>query len=110
MSEKDNTFAEWVILELMGHRRLAGYLTEQDIAGKGFLRLEIPGDNGATQFYNPTAVYAITPTTEEIARRVQGDPAPVRYWELEPAASLSSQEAAEEQRAAAGVFDSEGPF
>lgn len=66
-------FAEWVILELLGHRRLAGHLTEQQIAGASFLRLEVPGTEdqpGATQLYSPGSVYCITPTTEEIARRV----------------------------------------
>ncbi len=37
-------FADWVILELLGHRRLAGYLTEAQIAGESFLRLDIPGE------------------------------------------------------------------
>lgn len=65
-------FSEWAILELMGHRRLAGLLSEQEIAGKGFLRLDIPGEDStvATQFYAPGAVYCITPTTEEVARSV----------------------------------------
>lgn len=80
-------FAEWVILELMGHRRLAGFLTEQEIGGASFLRLDIPGENGrqaATQLYSPQAVYCITPTTEELARAVAGEnqPEPVHRWEL----------------------------
>lgn len=91
MPDTDNArdvFAEWVILEVMGHRRLAGWLTEQEIAGKGFLRLDVPGDDGqpaATQLYNPTSVYAITPTTEAIARAVAtvNRPAPVHRWEWE---------------------------
>lgn len=81
--------AEWVILELLGHRRLAGYLTEQQVAGTPFLRLEIPGSDGQpgiTQLYSPASVYAITPTTEDIARRVaaRSQPAPVQRWELLP--------------------------
>jgi hypothetical protein len=84
-------FAEWCVLELMGHRRLAGYVTEQEIAGAAFLRIDVPGAEGqpdATQFYRPGVVYAITPTTEEIARAVaRGNrPAPVHRWEL-PASS-----------------------
>lgn len=82
-------FETWAIVELMGHRRLAGRLTEQEIAGSGFLRLDIPSDPPATQFYRPAAVYAITPTTEETARRVAtlSRPAPVQAWELAPAPS-----------------------
>jgi len=78
----------WAIVELMGHRRLAGFLTEQQIAGAGFLRLDVHGAEAEvlTQFYAPAAVYAITPTTEEIARKL-GDkarPQPVTRYELEP--------------------------
>ncbi len=42
MTETKEGFAQWVILELMGHRKLAGYLTEQEIGGGAFLRLDIP--------------------------------------------------------------------
>jgi hypothetical protein len=89
MSETSrDPFAEWVILELMGHRRLAGYLTEVEIAGDGFLRLDVyPGDvvgASATQFYRPGAVYCITPTTEELARSVaaRSELGPVSRFEL----------------------------
>lgn len=81
-------FAEWVILELMGHRRLAGYLTEVEIAGQGFLRLDVyPGDvvgASTTQFYRPGAVYCITPATEELARTVakHSTPEPVSRFEF----------------------------
>jgi len=68
-------FADWVILELRGSRRLAGHLTEVHIAGTGFLRLDIPGAKGeetplVTQYYSPHSVRAITPTSEETARAV----------------------------------------
>ncbi|MEU8278192.1 hypothetical protein ACFYOK_37505 [Microbispora bryophytorum] len=80
-------FEGWAILELMGHRRLAGHLSEQEIAGASFLRIDVPGDEeqaAATQFYSPSAVYAITPTTEETARAVARGrrPAPVQRWEI----------------------------
>lgn len=86
--ESSEQFAEWVILELMGHRRLAGYLSEVEIAGAGYLRLDVyPGDAKAasmTQFYRPGSVYCITPTTEALARSVakSSDPAPVSRFEL----------------------------
>lgn len=78
----------WAILELMGHRRLAGYVTEQDIAGVAMLRIDVPCDPPTTQYYSGSAVYCITPTSEETARKVatMGRPAPVQRWEL-PAAS-----------------------
>lgn len=37
-----DTFEGWAILELMGHRRLGGYIREQEIAGQAFLRIDVP--------------------------------------------------------------------
>lgn len=78
----------WAVLELMGHRRLGGYLAEATLAGAAFIRIDVPaaneGDTPSTQFYAPAAVYCITPTTEEIARAVAENwrPAPVERWQL----------------------------
>lgn len=83
MSEQK--FGEWAILELMGHRKLAGWLTETQIAGSGFLRIDIPGkDSQTTQFYAPASVYCITPTSEDIARKVAEHlaPEPIQRWEI----------------------------
>lgn len=87
-------FEGWAILELMGHRRLAGHLSEVTIAGGSFIRIDVPADSAraidtsieATQFYSASAVYCITPTTEETARAVArgARPAPVQRWELPP--------------------------
>lgn len=83
----DNAFDQWAIVELMGHRKLAGHVTEQEIAGSSFLRLDIhDGDKPVvTQYYSAGAVYCITPTTEEIARKMgeRSRPAPVTRYELE---------------------------
>lgn len=85
-------FAHWCIVELLGHRRLAGHVREVQIAGSGFLRLDIPatGDHGEqTQLINPSSVYAMHPVDEATARTVAGSfrPQPVHRWEL-PTAGL----------------------
>ena len=85
----DGRFEGYAILELMGHRKLAGRLSEQEIAGQAFVRIDIPGPDAdidiATQFYSAAAIYAITPTTEELARAVATgyQPQPVTRWELQ---------------------------
>jgi hypothetical protein len=94
MADEKSTFEGWVILELMGHRRLAGYLSEEVVGGTAFLRIDVPGVDSqvaATQFYSGSAVYCITPTTEEIARKVAAScqPAPVTAWELRPERTLA---------------------
>jgi len=42
MSETETTYEGWAILELMGHRRLAGYVRETELAGAGVIRLDVP--------------------------------------------------------------------
>jgi hypothetical protein len=85
-------FEGWAILELMGHRRLGGYVSEATVAGAGFLRIDVPGDDSgadpdsmvASQFYSPSSVYCLTPVTEAMARAVaaRNRPEPVQRWEL----------------------------
>lgn len=92
MADND-TFESWAILELMGHRRLAGKVTEQEIGGTNMIRIDVPGDPPATQFYSSAAIYCITPTTEEIARQVAASsrPEPVAQWEL-PAPAIETDD------------------
>lgn len=83
-------FEEWAILELMGHRKLAGLVKEQTIGSASFIRIDVPDKDGnyvATQYYNPSAVYCMTPTTKEMAIQFASrhTPAPVARWELPPA-------------------------
>ncbi len=80
------TFEGWAILELMGRRRMAGKLSEATIAGAKLIRIDVPLETGdVTQFYSPSAVYCITQTTEEVARRAASrleQVAPASAWEL----------------------------
>jgi hypothetical protein len=89
-------FGEWCVLELMGHRRLAGYVREVQLAGAGFLRLDIPAasaDPERTQFIAPGSVYALHPVGEETARHAAAAwrPTPVQRWELLPAVPAAAQ-------------------
>lgn len=65
-------FEGWAVVELMGHRRLAGYVREAAAFGTSLLRIDVPGDDPekahATQYYGGGSIYAVTPCTEEIAR------------------------------------------
>jgi hypothetical protein len=88
MGDTENGIDGWAILELMGHRRLGGRVSEAIIAGGAFIRIDVPHPNEAgiftaSQFYSPSAVYAITPTTEVIACAIaRGAPEPVSRWDL----------------------------
>lgn len=93
----EGTFDEWAIVELLGHRRLAGRVREVQIAGAGFLRLDIPECGGyaaQTQFVAPGSVYALHPTTQTIATAAAANfrPQPVSRWELERAEGFDPDE------------------
>lgn len=77
-------FEGWAIVELMGHRKLAGYVREVTIAGAAMLRLDIPSDEPITQYYGASALYCLTPTTEDLAKKVAqaSRPTPVSRYEL----------------------------
>jgi hypothetical protein len=86
------TFDGWAIVELMGHRIRSGRVTEIELAGGKMLRVDIPTDGGdVTEFYSGSAIYALRPCSEEIARRQASgynDPRPIKpveYRERKPA-------------------------
>ena len=64
-------FEAWALLELFGHNRIAGKVTEQTIGGGSFVRVDVPETTESkpfTRLLNPSAIYAINPVTEEVAR------------------------------------------
>lgn len=76
----------WGVLELMGHVRVAGKITEEERFGAKLGRIDIPNKDGGftTQFFTGASIYRLTPTTEENARHValHCQPTPVHSWEL----------------------------
>jgi hypothetical protein len=59
VSENQDKFESWGLLELFGHQRLAGRLTEQTIGGCHFIRLDVPEVNGVqgyTRFFTNAAL------------------------------------------------------
>lgn len=61
----------WAIVELMGHRRLAGEVSQSTMFGVPLLRIDIPavGEIPAnTQMYGASAVYCVSIVEETVAR------------------------------------------
>lgn len=80
MSEPAQTY--WAIVELMGHRQRAALCQEVEQFGAKMLRIDIPFDDGATvtEFYGGSSIYALRPSSEEVARACAarlGDPRPI---------------------------------
>ena len=91
MSDKTAGLDCWAIVELFGHQKIAGKVTEQTIAGAAMLRVDVPaldGESAAqqafTRFFGHGAIYSINPTTEEIARGMAARvcAVPVNRYEL----------------------------
>lgn len=69
--EAPPTFEQWALVELFGHQRIAGLMTEQTIGGCSFIRIDVPAVDGQpafTKLYGQGAIYGITFVAEEIAR------------------------------------------
>lgn len=69
-------FDTWGVVEVMGHKRFAGRITEQAIAGAALVRVDVPAISFPDREFNEfskligiASVYCITPMTEELARK-----------------------------------------
>lgn len=80
-------FDEWCLLEVMGHNRYAGRVTEQSIGGASLIRIDIPKTKRQPAFsklFNASSIYAITPVMEEVAKSLAEkiNDAPVSVYDL----------------------------
>lgn len=74
MEQDHETF--WAIIEIMGHKTLAGELHPVELAGAGFLRIDIPATRSVqawSKYLSTASIYGITPVDEQIARSVAED-------------------------------------
>ncbi len=98
MPEQTPPLNTWAIVEVMGHKRFAGFVTEQTFGAAALIRVDVPEteqetrtpDGPATrttQAYSKLigvgSIYCITPCTEAVARLAAkeierwNDPVPV---------------------------------
>lgn len=62
----------WVILDLLGHVRLAGKVSEVEMFGEKMGRLDVPTADGGflTRYFGGKSVYSMVPVSEQVARDV----------------------------------------
>lgn len=85
--QQQQKFEAWGLLELFGHQRLAGQLSEQSIGGCHFIRVDVPEVDdvpGYTRFFTNGAIYGMTITSEAVARGLaaQMRARPVQAYDL----------------------------
>ncbi len=72
MSEQQEGFTAWAIIELFGRQQIAGMVSEQSIGGASFVRVDVPevdSQPAYTKLYGSGAIYCLTPVDEALARR-----------------------------------------
>jgi hypothetical protein len=106
----DKTFDQWAVVELMGHVRLAGRLTEETHFGTALGRIDIPTGDGdtefVTQYFGGGSVYRITPVSEEAARQAARSAQPQPIYRLE----LTTRSQEVRVGGSYADFDDDGPY
>lgn len=66
----ESKFEQWAIVELFGHSRIAGLVTEQTLGGSSFVRVDVPavaGKAAFTKLYGQGAIYAVSFVDRDVA-------------------------------------------
>lgn len=86
----------WAVVDVMGHQRYIGRVTEQVVAGHGMVRVDVPavGDRPAfTKLIGPGSIYAISPLGEEtaLAMVANSEQAPLSRYDVHELVSASKK-------------------
>lgn len=71
--DQEQGFESWAVVELFGHQKIAGRVSEVPLAGTNFLKVEVPETDksaGYTRLFGAGAIYGITPCTEDQAKTI----------------------------------------
>jgi hypothetical protein len=80
----------WALVELFGHQRIVGFLSQQTFGTGVLFRVDVPdltkdakvARKGFTRYFGLSAIYSITPVDEDTVRRmlpsVDGTPGEAR--------------------------------
>ena len=84
------------VIDLFGHTRIAGKVTEATIGGSALIRVDVPetdGQQAYTRYYGVGAIYSITPTDEATMLRAASAlmQEPIHPYELRLPPSLSNR-------------------
>lgn len=76
--KESSELKSWALVELFGHQRIVGYLSQQSFGTGVLFRVDVPDltssgkviRSGFTRYFGLSAIYSITPCSEEIVRKL----------------------------------------
>lgn len=85
--QADEKFETYAILEIMGHQKYAGLVTEKTIGGTAFVRVDVPEIDGRPAFsklFGAGSIFCITPVSKEVAEATAAGlrQAPLNTWDF----------------------------
>ena len=74
----DAELKSWALVELFGHQRIVGYLSQQTFGSGVLFRVDVPDllekkvvlRKGFTRYFGLSSIYSITPIDEETVRNL----------------------------------------
>lgn len=93
--EEPSQLKSWALVELFGHQRIVGFLSQQTFGSGVLFRVDVPDLTkngktvrpGFTRYFGISAIYSITPIDESTVRamlpHVDGTPGEVRPLTLD---------------------------
>lgn len=84
---RTENFETWALVELFGHNRIVGKVSEVAIGGSSFIRVDVPKPDGTPRYsriFGAAAIYAINPIDSATAIRLAQsiDAVPVQPYEV----------------------------
>jgi len=96
-AEDSGSLKSWALVELFGHQRIVGYLSQQTFGTGVLFRVDVPDllkdgkavREGFTRYFGLSSIYSITPVSESVVRELLPsiDGAPTRPMSLKSYAS-----------------------
>ena len=77
-ADASNELKSWALVELFGHQRVVGFLSQQSFGSGVLFRVDVPDltssgktiREGFTRYFGLGAIYGITPISEEMVRKL----------------------------------------
>lgn len=95
MGVEKEKFQKYAVVEMMGHRKIVGVVSDSEIGGSSLLRVDVLNSEGQpdrTEYIGVSSIYCLTIVTEEAAMAAAQSNAskPAWAWDLPNRFQLTS--------------------